>query len=195
MASSKALTIILLIFLAGCYPARPQNAHYQLLENTDMATKPLAGDKVASIDYDNPDIENRWCQDQRTIVEKYLLSQKVKHGRIGEWPAWHIAPYVSIWAIESIARPDWIGWWAISGDLPTDYISSGDVEPPQHPRKAIKAIAARWLKQATAWSHGQEFEGVDIPGPHSHQELAPLLETRAKTLIDFVNNDSLWEQQ
>jgi Domain of unknown function (DUF4826) len=61
-------------------------------------------------DYDDPDIEDRWCEAQRAVVADYLRSEKVEHGRIGDWPAWHVAPYVSIWAIESVARPEWIGW-------------------------------------------------------------------------------------
>src|SRR6266446_5228772 len=52
-------------------------------------------------DYDDPAVEERWCNEQRVNVTNYLSSQKVKHGRIGDWPAWHVAPYVSIWAIES----------------------------------------------------------------------------------------------
>ncbi|MBL0041714.1 MAG: DUF4826 family protein [Xanthomonadales bacterium] len=51
--------------------------------------------------YDDPELEERWCMDRRQEVESYLSKEQVPHGRIGEWPAWHVAPYVSIWAIES----------------------------------------------------------------------------------------------
>ena len=122
-----------------------------------------------------------------------IFVRKVKHGRIGDCPAWHIAPCVSIWAIESLARPEWIGWWVISGDLPTDYISSADVQPPQHPRKAIRAIAERWLKQVEAWNDGRDYKEIRINGPHSHKELATLLESRAKLLIEWTDDDSFWE--
>lgn len=146
-------------------------------------------------DYDDPVVEENWCDQQRANVVDYLRSQKVQHGRVGEWPAWHVAPHVSIWAVESLARPDWIGWWVISGDLPTDYISSADVQPPQHPRMAIQVIAERWLKQVEAWEAGREYEGIQIPGPHSHQELAPLLESRARLLIEWTEIDSFWEEE
>jgi hypothetical protein len=79
---------------------------------------------MAKPDYDDPDVEERWCEEQRTVVADYLRSQKVRHGRIGEWPAWHVAPCASIWAIESLARPEWIGWWVICGDLPIGRRSS-----------------------------------------------------------------------
>lgn len=46
--------------------------------------------------YDDPDVEERWCDEQKAIVAEYLRSQRLEHGRIGEWPAWHVAPYASI---------------------------------------------------------------------------------------------------
>lgn len=146
-------------------------------------------------DYDNPEVEERWCDSQRSIVRSYLSSQGLKHGRIGEWPAWHIAPYVSVWAIESVARPEWIGWWVICGDLPTDYISAAEIKPPQHPRKAVRAIAKRWLQAVKAWNEGRDIEGFRIDGPHSHKELAPLLATRANLFIEWTEDDSLREDE
>jgi hypothetical protein len=146
-------------------------------------------------DYDDPDVEECWCNDQRAVVADYLRSQNVKHGRIGESPAWHVAPYASVWAIESLARPEWIGWWVICGDLPTDYIPSADVEPPQHPRKAMRAIASRWLKMTAAWRGGRDYEGISIAGSHARDELIPLLESRAQLLTEWADDDMLWEAE
>ena len=109
-------------------------------------------------DYDDPEVERLWCEQQRGNIEENLRSQGRTHGRIGDWPAWHVANYVSIWAIESLVRPEWIGWWAISGDLPKDYISAAEIEPPQHPRKALRAFAAHWLDTVAAWEQGRESE-------------------------------------
>jgi len=36
--------------------------------------------------------EEKWCAEQRMHVEAYLKKQGVAHGRIGEWPAWLVAP-------------------------------------------------------------------------------------------------------
>lgn len=150
---------------------------------------------MSTPDYDDPGVEELWCAQQRIGVVTYLRSEGVNHGRIGEWPAWHVAPHVSIWAVESCKRPDWIGWWVIAGDLPTDCISSADVEPPQHPRKALRAIAHRWLEYVKAWKEGRDYEGTCIAGPHPHQELAPLLASRAKLLIAWADDDSLWDSE
>jgi hypothetical protein len=150
---------------------------------------------MAHPDFDDPAVEDRWCDEQRNRVADYLRCQNVEHGRIGDWPAWHVAPHVSIWAIESVVRPNWIGWWAICGDLPTDYISAADVESPQHPRLAIRAIAQRWLKLVEAGSGGRDCEDIRIAGPHSMQELAPLLESRARLLIAWADDESLWLEE
>ena len=82
-------------------------------------------------DYDDPPVEEQWCEDRRAQVAAYLQREGVEHGQIGEWPAWHVAPYVSIWAIESKKRPDRVGWWVICGDLPTDYVSAAKIKHPR----------------------------------------------------------------
>lgn len=145
-------------------------------------------------DYDDPEVEERWCFEQQKIVADCLRSQQVEHGRIGEWPAWHVAPYASIWAIESLERPEWIGWWVICGDLPTDYISSADVEPPQHPRKAIRVFAHNWLEMVKAWKDGREIENTRLGDPGSQVMLGPLLEARARLLMEWADDDSFWDE-
>jgi len=137
--------------------------------------------------------EKRWCDEQGQRVASYLLSQKLEHGCIGEWPAWHIAPYVSIWAIESLTRPGAIGWWVICGDVPTDYLSAADIEPPQHPSKALRFIAMRWLAAVNAWNQGRAYEGFQIAGNLQNEMLAPLLESRANLLAEWADDDGLWE--
>ena len=151
--------------------------------------------KMDNEDYDDPEVEKRWCETARRRVVEYLKADGLSHGRVGKWPAWHIAPIVSVWAIESLARPEWIGWWAIYGDLPTDYISSGNVEPPQHPRKALRVFGENWRRYARIWSEGGQIEGFRIRGCESHQDLAPLLASRAEILIEWANDDSMWEEE
>ena len=150
---------------------------------------------MSKLKSDDPAIEETWCSDQRKIVADYLRSQHVTHGRIGEWPAWHLAPYVSIWAIESLARPESIGWWVICGDLPTDYISSADVHPPQHPRKAIRVIAQKWLEAVNAWKDGREAENLMIEDAGSQDELRSMLESRARLLLEWADDDSVWVEE
>ena len=95
--------------------------------------------------------EVAWCANERTRVIEYLKQAHLAHGAVGEWPAWHVWPHVALWAIESAARPGWVGWWVISGDLPTDYATCG---PERHPREGVRDIAQRWHTAAAQWEQG-----------------------------------------
>jgi hypothetical protein len=62
-------------------------------------------------DYDDPEVEAQWFAERREEIAHYLGGEGIEHGRIGEEPAWYVAPYVSIWAIESRSNPGRVGWW------------------------------------------------------------------------------------
>jgi hypothetical protein len=141
--------------------------------------------------YDDPKVEKRWVNSRRKDVELYLTSQRVKRGRIGSWPAWHVAPYVSVWAIESATRPEWVGWWVICGDLPTDYVSAKTIK---HPREAVRAFAKRWLSFAADLKKGQITTNIHVEAPEEAKELAPLLNSRAKILAKWASDESLWPE-
>ncbi len=89
--------------------------------------------------------EDAWVAEQREQVIAYLQGQGLERGPVGEWPAIHLPPYVSLWAIESLKAPGSVGWWAISGDCPTDYCSSS---PDPHPRAAVREFARTWRAAA-----------------------------------------------
>jgi len=139
--------------------------------------------------YDDPVIDEKWCYDRRAEVVDYLTRQGIVHGQIGEWPAWHITPYVSIWAVESHKKPEWLGWWVICGDLPTDYISAQLIK---HPREAIQGFAERWQEVASYMAQGKPHPTIKIGSSSSWPELTPLLQARAKILLEYANEDTIW---
>ena len=134
--------------------------------------------------------EEEWCAAQRAVVGQYLDGQHVAHGQVGEWPAWHHQPYIAIWAIESLHAPGWVGWWAISGDLPTDHISSSSLE---NPRAALAAFARRWAEAASHMSRGESPPGMAIGTPSEWAHLAPLLQSRALLLEQWAADEALWK--
>jgi hypothetical protein len=129
--------------------------------------------------------EEIWCAERRVEVAQYLIEQGLDHGTIGDRPAWHVAPYVSLWAIESLKSPGWVGWWAICGDLPTDYCSS---ENCRHPRLAVRTIAENWRLAVKSHKPGDVvLKPTDLPA-----SLAPLLAERSKLLLAWARDDDLW---
>lgn len=139
---------------------------------------------------DDPAVDEHWCEERRAEVTAYLQREGVEHGGVGESPAWHVAPHVSVWAIESKKRPDWVGWWVICGDLPTDYIAATEI---RHPREAMRAIAEEWRAQARLMATGTRHSSIRIGQADDYASLAPLLETRAAMLLRWANDASLWE--
>ncbi|HAK59485.1 MAG TPA: hypothetical protein DCO77_03750 [Nitrospiraceae bacterium] len=146
---------------------------------------------MKSPNYDDPAVEEKWCNERRAEVDTYLKREGVTYGRIGEWPAWHMAPYVSIWAIESAKRPEWVGWWVICGDFPTDYVSADTIK---HPREAMHSIAERWREISGYMSRGEKHPTVNVGTPDSWPELGPLLKARAKLLAELADDDTVWKE-
>ena len=144
---------------------------------------------VDELDWDNPAVEERWCGQRRQVLTEYLAREDVNHGKVGDWPAWHVAPYVSLWAVESLIAPGHVGWWVICGDLPTDYISAASARDP---RTAMLAFADAW-KEVAAWMQkGQPHPHLRIGPLEPNPELAALLQNRSDLLRRFAQDDSMW---
>ena len=134
--------------------------------------------------------EHAWVSEQRNTVASYLQRQGVQHGKIGEWPAWHLQPYLAVLAIESFAAPGHMGWWAISGDVPTDYVSFQDAG---HPPEAMHYFAHRWAEIASCMLRGEPYSDTTIGTPDQWPVLGDLLQRRAILLEQFADDDSIWD--
>ena len=140
--------------------------------------------------YDDPELEEEWVLSMRRKVEDYLRNQNLDHGEIGEWPAWHVMPITSIWAIESKKSPGWVGWWAIGGDHPTDYISSAQT---RHPRGALRAFCAQWNEIAQYMNRGVPHPTIKLGDPSNWDELAKIMETHIRTFEKWAADDEVWD--
>lgn len=119
----------------------------------------------------------RWAAAQRRLVEGYLQSQGCDHAGVSIEPRWHLSPYLAVWAVRSKSNPGLVGWWAISGDVPTDYLpASRDLRSTAD---VLSAFSAVWSNATAAMSRG-EYAGIGDPTKFA--ELAPLLKTRSETL-------------
>lgn len=135
--------------------------------------------------------QEAWVAEQRRTVTDYLGREGVKHGEVGEWPAWHLHPFLAILAIESFAAPGRMGWWTISGDCPTDYLSFADAD---HPREAMRHFAQHWAEVSSYMLRGEPHPHTTIGTPDRWPELGDLLRRRAELLLQFANDDSTWNE-
>jgi uncharacterized protein DUF4826 len=139
-------------------------------------------DEAATIDAPE---DAAWVAQQRQIVIDYLASQQCEHNGVSLEPRWFVSPYVAVWAVRSKANPEWVGWWAISGDLPTDYMtaagqgSTGDV---------LIAFANLWRAAAERMTDGEQLDRYTVGDPSRAKELAPLLQSRADLLHEWCED-------
>jgi hypothetical protein len=144
---------------------------------------------MSSDDYDDPKLEAQWLTEQRDNVQQYLKDQGVQHRGVASEPEWFVAPYVSVWAIKSIERLGEIGWWAVSGDLPTDYLSGHDATDA---RTALAAFAKRWREVSSYMLRGEAHPTIKIGRPDDCQKLGDLLCKRSEIIEEWSNDDAMW---
>jgi hypothetical protein len=136
------------------------------------------GDEERTID--NAE-DAQWADAQRRGVEAYLSLQQCNHAGVSLEPRWYLPPYIAVWAVRSKSNPGAVGWWAISGDVPTDYMTA--TREIRSEADVLAAFGARWLDAAEAMSRGQH---VGIGTPDQTAQLAPLLRSRAEILLDLA---------
>ena len=133
--------------------------------------------------------ESSWLSQRRDELMRYLERQGLEHGAIAPEPYWFVAPHVSIWGIGSLKAPGRVGWWAVCGDHPTDYVSSGGLT---RPREVLRAIGERWLEVSSYMLQGRPHPTVTIGRPEDWPKLGDLLNRRAKIFLMWANDDAVW---
>lgn len=135
--------------------------------------------------------EENWLNAERAKVTEYLKFEGCRHGGVAEWPVVHVYPDFALWGVQSIHHSGRIGWWVISGDVPTDYMSSTDGEDP---REALRFFSDRWRDVAAHMRRGEEHPVYSFGEPEDWPELASQLEVRADALADCADDDEVWEE-
>ena len=149
-------------------------------------TQPKA---MSNDDYDTPEMEARWLGEQHASVQRYLDSEEVRHRGVSSDPVWFVAPCISLWTVESHKKAGVIGWWVISGDLPTDYLSGRDARDA---RSALTAFARRWREVSGYMLRGRAHPTIRLGHTTNQKELGDLLRRRAEILQSFVDDDAMW---
>lgn len=135
--------------------------------------------------------EQNWLAEERQKVVDYLDLQQCEHAGVAEWPAVHLFPDFALWPVQSTRHAGRTGWWAISGDVPTDYMSSAEGE---HPRDALRHFSRQWADVAGHMRRGKEHPVYQFGSPAEWPDIAPLLSARADILADCADDDEIWEE-
>jgi hypothetical protein len=125
----------------------------------------------------------------KTKRPEYLDGQGVAHAGVAQCPDWFVAPYLAVWTVKSIRTPGTVGWWAVSGDVPTDYLSS---DAASDARSAVAALSLRWSELAGRMSRGESHPKMEVGRSEEAQELGELLRRRADLMAEFAADDTLW---
>lgn len=137
------------------------------------------------------DVERELLAGARGEVQAYLARHGVEHGGVPEEPAWYLAPYVSVWAVRSGRHPASTGWFAIAGDLPTDYVSSRDARDA---RSALRHFSRTWAEIAGCMQRGVQHPECRIGSPDEWPKLHELLRRRASLLGRLASDDEVWSE-
>lgn len=140
----------------------------------------------------NDDEFKSWVDSERKKVIKYLEKQRIAEPNVGPWPAFEVSPYFAIWAVESKKIKGKIGWWAFSGDIPTDYVSE---DGKCHPRNALKILLNTWNSYMPFLKRGKQPPEMRFGDGNNLPYLAELLEKRISIFTEYLNDDALWDER
>jgi hypothetical protein len=133
--------------------------------------------------------EEEFLRETRRRVVEYLTREGVPHGGVAKEPQWFLHPSVSVWAVRSGRVEGAIGWFAIAGDLPTDYISTADTADA---REAVRKFAQRWAALARSMRDRIPDPDLSVGSPEDWPQLSELLHRRARLLADYASEDENW---
>jgi hypothetical protein len=142
--------------------------------------------------YDDPEVLAAWFAECRERLLKSLATEGLAHGDISEEPHSYASGFASIWEVPHPYLPNTAGWWAINGDLPTNYLP---VSEARDPRAFLRAIAPVWRATAYVLERGdQPPEFAPVP-PEDRAHVAALLHRRADILDEWAADEEAWEEE
>lgn len=142
-----------------------------------------------SIENDTEVQEERWLAAERRRVEEYLSTEGLAYGVLPADPELHIAPHLALWLVSG-PRADGGAWWVVSGDVPTDHVSS---QRAPDARQALRTLSKKWRTAASVMAARRDDHNADHLGPDESRRAAEQLFERARRLWDLAAQDDLWE--
>lgn len=123
-----------------------------------------------------------WVRAQFQKANEYLASKGILPDTVAVKESRYLPPYLAIWKLNS---KDKKAYWVISGDLPTDHLA---LSAAADAREALRAFSLHWQMKA------QQIVDAGITDK-TQVEFANLLVSRAHSLYDMFNEESLWQPE
>ena len=133
--------------------------------------------------------EEQWIAEEHRKVVHFLKVQGCRHGGVEQWPTFHVFPDFALWAVQSIRHDGRAGWWAISGDVPTDYMST---DRNDHPREALRHFSREWADVADHMRRGVEHPTLGMGTPAEWPALSEMLQVRSDALANYAEDEG-WD--
>ena len=136
-------------------------------------------------DQGDGEAEAAWLLEQRSKVETFVERHDLDYGALPERPVWFIASSLSVWAVTSNKRPGAVGWWVVSGKVPTDYVSGYDAVDA---RGALASLARHWTSMA-GYTFGKE---LSVLSAEEQREVRDRARSDIRFLQECAEDDRLW---
>jgi len=119
-----------------------------------------------------------WAREQYQAATKHLADKGLVTSSVMVEDSRYIAPLVAVWKLKLLDNT-WV--WAISGDLPSDYVA---IEAAKTAKEAMRHFSMNWQLKA---------ENIFNSAPNEEQKMfADILISKAEGLYDLVNDEQLW---
>jgi hypothetical protein len=122
---------------------------------------------------------SEWVREQFQRANKHLAEKGVLFDSVVIEESQYLAPYVAIWKIKAL---DGNFFWAISGEVPADFMP---YESAKTARDALRGFSLRWQLQADNILHS----GTNDKTQHA---FADRLIVKAEAMYELFSNDEAW---
>ena len=122
----------------------------------------------------------KWSRESYQKATAHMADKGVLIDTVSMDNSRYLAPLLAIWKIKSTDK-DW--FWAISGDLPTDFMTE---EGATDPRDAVRAFSLQWQMKA-------EVIRVNPDADQTQLDFSALLIGRANGLYEIYEQEELWK--
>lgn len=132
----------------------------------------------------NEEQRNQWVREKFQAANAFLAQNGLVTERVITQESRYIAPVVALWKFSLQGMSDKV--WAVSGELPTDYI---DAKVAATPREALRYFCYRWQKKADSILH------ADTPPDAQQKSIAEEFIKNAERIYPLTEQQELWQEE